>query len=463
MWLLGASCFFYMYFIPEYILILILLIVVDYLAAIKIEKCVGRSRKIYLIASIVATSLMLFLFKYYQFAIQVVNDFRSFLGVAPTDSAFSHVGLLLPIGLSFHTFQSLSYVIEVFRGNQKAERNFGIYALYVMFFPQLVAGPIERPQNLLHQFRERHVFDTVKASSGLRLILWGLFQKTVVADRLGEIVDHVYKDIGGVTEEAVVIATAFFAFQIYADFQGYSNIARGCARLMGFELMKNFDRPYCSQSVTEFWRRWHISLSTWFRDYIYFPLKGSRKGKGRGFINIMITFLISGLWHGANWTYLVWGGLNGLLVSIEKFVLRRDRWPHSNSGIRVLYTTATFVLVTITWTFFRANSLTTAFDAIAMMPQGVLNLVIRLGSMNLFEPQFLSSIGTTSIEFVIAVSTIIGMEFAQRFEKSSDMGDCLKGVSGKIRWLVYMCFTAIVLLSWIYFPVPSKPFIYFQF
>ena len=229
--------------------------------------------------------------------------------------ALAPLGLILPIGLSFHTFQSLSYVIEVYRGQQRAERHFGIYALYVMFFPQLVAGPIERPQNLLHQFYERHEVDYVSVRDGLRQMLWGLFKKVVVADRLAIYVNTIFGNIEHHTGPTIALATVFFAFQIYCDFSGYSDIAIGAARVLGFNLMTNFHKPYFSQSIGEFWRRWHISLSTWFKDYVYVPLGGNRVRAARAGCSISwLTFTVSGLWHGAAWTYIIWGALNGVYL-----------------------------------------------------------------------------------------------------------------------------------------------------
>ena len=322
--LLLASCIFYMAFIPIYILILFVTITIDYFAGIWIENSQGNNRKWFLVMSIISTCLVLFVFKYFNF----------FLGNVAAIAKFLHwnypieiLNIILPIGLSFHTFQSLSYVIEVYRNNQKAEHNFGIYSLYVMFYPQLVAGPIERPQNLLHQFYEKHSFDFERVVDGLKLMAWGLFKKVVVADRLALIVNGVYDNPTQFSGSSLILslATVFFAFQIYCDFSGYSDIARGCARVMGFKLMVNFDRPYFSKSIAEFWKRWHISLSTWFRDYLYISLGGNRVSTSRLYFNLFITFLISGLWHGANWTYVIWGALNGiyLIFAIVTAGLRR--------------------------------------------------------------------------------------------------------------------------------------------
>jgi D-alanyl-lipoteichoic acid acyltransferase DltB (MBOAT superfamily) len=268
-WLLAASCYFYMAFMPSYILILGFTIVIDYFAGLAIENAEGRRRKLFLAASLAANVGVLVVFKYFNF---LNANLKGLAEALRWNYPVESLAILLPIGLSFHTFQAMSYTIEVYRGAQPAERHFGIYALYVMFYPQLVAGPIERPQNLLHQFREVHRFDYERVASGLRLMAWGFFKKIVVADRLAVPVNLVYGEPEKHTGLALLVATYFFAYQIYCDFSGYTDIARGAARVMGFELMKNFDRPYAARSVAEFWTRWHISLSTWFKDYLFFPL-----------------------------------------------------------------------------------------------------------------------------------------------------------------------------------------------
>ncbi|OFZ56311.1 MAG: alginate O-acetyltransferase, partial [Bacteroidetes bacterium RIFCSPHIGHO2_02_FULL_44_7] len=289
--LLIASCIFYMAFIPAYILILLVTIVVDYIAGILIEKSQGKKRKLYLLISIVANIGFLAFFKYYNFASTNLTELAQFLH---WNYSVPVLSIILPIGLSFHTFQAMSYTIEVYRGKQVAERHFGIYALYVLFYPQLVAGPIERPQNLLHQFREEHSFDYRRVTDGLKLMLWGLFKKVVIADRAAVFVDTVFNSPGDFQGVSFIIAAALFSFQIYCDFSGYSDIAIGAAQVMGFKLMDNFNRPYFSKSIAEFWKRWHISLSTWFKDYLYIPLGGNRVGKPRWYFNLFFVFLLSG-------------------------------------------------------------------------------------------------------------------------------------------------------------------------
>ncbi|GAB3567950.1 MBOAT family protein [Spirosoma luteolum] len=401
--LLIASCYFYMVFKPAYFLILLLTIVIDYIAGIWIERTQGPARRWLLILSLVSNLGILAFFKYLGFFTENVawlfdqlhlpgladlvtnGSNRVFLkvlrlfGQTDVSSFKDNVISILPVGLSFHTFQAMSYTIEVYRGNQKAERHFGIYALYVMFYPQLVAGPIERPQNVLWQFHSYFQYDAEKVKSGLMQMAFGLFKKLVIADRLSMLVGYAYDDPGQYNGLTLLVATFFFTFQIYCDFSGYSDIAIGAARVMGFDLMENFRTPYIAQSVSEFWRRWHISLSTWFRDYLYIPLGGNRKGPVRQYINMLIVFLASGLWHGPNWTYVIWGGLNGLyqvLAVLRDKVLARLGFggvparqihspasePHAgrSPGMVVVNVLITFVLIMLTWVFFRARNLNDA-------------------------------------------------------------------------------------------------------
>lgn len=363
--LLGASCFFYMAFIPVYILVLFTTIIIDYFAGIWIEDTENPHKKRrYMLMSVVSVCTVLFFFKYFNF----FNE-----NIAAVAAAFhwnysiESLRMILPIGLSFHTFQSLSYVMEVYRGKQRAERHFGLYSLYVMYFPQLVAGPIERPQNLLHQFRERKVFDWVRLGDGLSLVLWGLFKKVVVADNLAVYVDAVYNSSSHHNGTSLLLATYFFAIQIYADFSGYSDIARGVSRIYGIELMKNFETPYFSSSIPEFWSRWHISLSTWFRDYVYIPLGGNRVSLPRNMFNLFVVFLLSGFWHGANWTFIIWGGLHGIYLIVYRIAGRATRrlFPSAQQHkpifvLQALKVILTFHLVLLAWVFFRADSLATA-------------------------------------------------------------------------------------------------------
>ncbi|WP_158826213.1 MBOAT family O-acyltransferase [Mucilaginibacter lacusdianchii] len=360
--LLLASCIFYCFFIPVYILILIVTIIIDYYAGIRIEQAQGKARKAWLLFSIISTCLVLFVFKYFNFVNSNINEVASFLDL---HYSLPLLHIILPIGLSFHTFQSLSYVIEVYWGNQKAEKDFGIYSLYVMFYPQLVAGPIERPQNLLHQFYEKHEFNYNDATAGLKKMAWGLFKKVVIADRLSIYVNAVYNNHDKHNGTSLLIATILFAFQIYCDFSGYSDLAIGAARTMGFKLMTNFNMPFQSRSITEFWRRWHISLSTWFNDYLFTPIIFAKRhwGKYAVMFAVLVTFSVSGLWHGANWTYIVWGLLNGLGIVYE-LLTKKFRKKLSKNTPKFIYDPLsiilTFLFACFTWVFFRAPDLHTS-------------------------------------------------------------------------------------------------------
>ena len=354
-----ASCFFYMFFKPVYILILAFTIVVDYYAGILIENAVKPQQKhLYLVCSLVANIGVLAVFKYYNFFNDNITGLCQLLGY---HNQIPYLKILLPIGLSFHTFQAMSYTIEVYRGNQKAERHFGIYALYVMFYPQLVAGPIERPQNLLHQFHEKHRFSSENLMIGLRLMLWGFFKKIVIADRLAIYVSHVYKSPEEYNTFSLVMATFLFAYQVYFDFSGYSDIALGAAQVMGFNLMTNFNHPFQSKNITEFWRRWHISLSTWFNDYLFTPIIMAKRdwGKLAVVFGLFVTFFLSGIWHGAGWNFVVFGVLHGLAM-IYEFLTKKFRSKLSkkipvyiyNPGSQLL----TFIFLLFAWIFFRAQS-----------------------------------------------------------------------------------------------------------
>lgn len=367
--LLAASCFFYMVFIPLYILILIFTIIIDYFAGIYLEKIKDPSkRKKFLILSLVVNIGILAVFKYYNFFIDNFNEVIHWMGFK---SQMYYLEIILPIGLSFHTFQAMSYTIEVYRGNQKAEKHFGIYALYVMFYPQLVAGPIERPQNILHQFREKQPLLYENVSAGLKQMLWGLAKKVIIADRLSVVVDAVYQDPSQHNSLSLIIATWLFAFQIYCDFSGYSDIALGAARVMGFRLMENFRTPYVATSVKKFWERWHISLSTWFRDYLYIPLGGNRVSRQRWYFNLFIVFAISGFWHGAKWTFITWGALHGLYLVIGALVKPEQRnFIPKGRWVKLLALFFTFNLVCLGWIFFRADSMNDALQVL----QGIAEL-----------------------------------------------------------------------------------------
>ncbi len=448
MWLLAASCYFYMAFIPVYILILAFTIVIDYFAGIFIERSAGKRRKSLLVISIIANIGILCFFKYFNF----FNDnVSALLGIVEFQNPVSNLSILLPIGLSFHTFQAMSYTIEVYRGNQKAEKHFGIYALYVMFYPQLVAGPIERPQNLLKQFRQKHDFDSNRVFSGLKQILWGLFKKIVVADRLGVFVDNAYNYHDQQSGVALALATVFFSFQIYCDFSGYTDIAIGSARVMGFDLMKNFNRPNFSMNTAEFWKRWHISLSTWFKDYLYFPLGGNRVAIPRRYVNLMIVFLISGFWHGANWTFVIWGGINGLFLVFGLLFKKQSTAFWKWTGLQrfpviyaAIHISITFLLISFSRIFFRSQSVEQAFA-----------IIKRVFS---FSGSLLNESITTLAYCFFAIAFLIAVEMRQEFKIPLPSLGVRKNY-----WLRNAYYALLVILILLVGVYDGGQFIYFQF
>jgi alginate O-acetyltransferase complex protein AlgI len=367
--LLGASYAFFLSWVPQYVALLLVTTVTAYLCALKMEgEERPRARRLYLWASIGVNLGILGVFKYFNF---FSDNLRGALGLIGAQSPVPNLQLLAPLGISFYTFMALGYILDVYHRRIKAERDLGVFALFISFFPQLAAGPIERAKNVLGQFKAVQPFDYERVTTGLLRISWGFFKKLVVADRLGLLVNTVYGDPTAYTGNALIFATYAFALQIYLDFSAYSDIAIGVARILGIDLMENFKQPYFSKSVSEFWRTWHISLSTWFRDYVFFPLRRSML-QGRGalaagalsalMIPPLATMLLSGLWHGASWTFVVWGGLHGLLIAADtlwnQYAARRlpvVRLPgFVRSGAQMLFT---FHLITFTWVFFRAGSL----------------------------------------------------------------------------------------------------------
>jgi alginate O-acetyltransferase complex protein AlgI len=458
--LLVASCYFYMVAIPLYILILLLLIVIDYTAGRMIAGGSGVWRKAWLIASIVASCSVLGVFKYWNFFAANVENLLDAVGIVYDAPPFSWV---LPIGLSFHTFQSLSYVIEVYYGRQTPVTHFGRYALYVMFFPQLVAGPIERPGHLLPQFLRDTPFEAARAASGMRMILWGLFKKVVVADRLALIVNTVYESPGAYPGPALLVGTLAFGYQVYCDFSGYSDIAIGSARLLGFELMENFRRPYHARDIQGFWSRWHMSLTQWFRDYVYIPLGGSRVPVARRIFNALAVFLLSGIWHGANWTFLVWGLLHGLyyvafiLSAPTRAVIRNAsglaRFPRLDHAAAWLLT---FLAVNFAWIFFRADSISDAFYIIHHLFSGwdVLLSAARIREVILWP------LSLDRYELGILAGSLLVLEIGDTCAEREGLWSPLLRRPVAIRWLVY----AALALAVMNFGIAEEiPFVYFQF
>ncbi len=360
--LLAGSYYFYMSWNYKYVVLILFTTIVSYAAALLLEKTTKKLLKnTIVIFALVLCLGVLFVFKYYNFAVGSLAHVISF---EP-----HYINFLLPVGISFYTFQTLSYVIDVYRGDISAEKHFGIYATFVSFFPQLVAGPIERSTNLLPQIKGKHDFNSENAYYGVRLILWGLFKKMLVADNLAVFVDLVYGDIYNYTGGAIFIATLFFTIQIYCDFSGYSDIARGSAKLFGIELMENFKSPYFATSVKDFWSRWHISLSSWFRDYLYIPLGGNRVTKIRNCVNIIITFLVSGLWHGASWNFVVWGGIHGMAQVCENILGIKK--TDGNGLFVFVRRIVVFAFVLFTWIFFRVENIHQGFYAAISMLKGI--------------------------------------------------------------------------------------------
>ena len=456
--LLAASCYFYMFFIPIYVLILLFTIVIDYYAGIWIEKQQTKHRKkIFLICSLVANIGVLAFFKYYNFLNENITEL---LRLSGHNNPIPYLDIILPIGLSFHTFQAMSYTIEVYRGNQAAEKNFFTYALYVMFYPQLVAGPIERPQNILPQLHEKKPFDVEKLLSGIQLIVWGLLKKAVIADRFAAMADPVFNQPQGHSGWEMLLATYFFTIQIYCDFSGYSDIAIGSARVLGIDLMKNFNTPYFSVSIAEFWKRWHISLSTWFRDYLYIPLGGNRTSKIKVLRNILLVFLISGLWHGASWCFVIWGALHAVYLIIETVTVKQReklwKWIRINKNSLLYKSIAIFItfnLVAFAWIFFRAQQIPVA-----------LYMVKTIGHT------LLSSLSGGIISFM----TIL---YTQAFNHIQELGWVLFAVSAlallsearfsfsqvSIAWKRKLYFIVVLMIIILMGKSEQQQFIYFQF
>jgi D-alanyl-lipoteichoic acid acyltransferase DltB (MBOAT superfamily) len=450
--LLIGSCYFYMCWRPEYIFLMMVPSVIDYYVARRISQTPEQAkRKKYLMVSLVTNLGLLFAFKYFNF---FNESCRALFAQLNLSYAVPAANLLLPVGISFYTFQTLSYTIDVYRGAIQPERHLGKFSLYVTFFPQLVAGPIERSGNLLPQLQSlRYKFDAERVTDGLRLMLWGFFKKVVIADRLAATVNQVYNNPAEYYGLQVALATVFFAFQIFCDFSGYSDIAIGAAKILGVNLMKNFDKPYSAKSISEFWRRWHISLSTWFKDYVYIPLGGNRVIKWRWYYNLFITFLISGLWHGANWTFVIWGALHGFYL-IFAIVSR----PYKDALIKFVglnrvpaifklgQVATTFALVCLGWLFFRANNLS---DALILLK----NMFSFAPLNNVFDL-------ITPGALLINLALITILELAHYLEADKEFIRSLSSRPALVRWPAYVAVTLAILYLG---ASASQQFIYFQF
>lgn len=449
--LLFSSYYFYMSWNIRFVVLILFTTVVSYAAALMIEKTDNvKRKKAVLSTALVLCLCLLFFFKYLDFFWDSLSAVLSVFAIKLNPLT---IKLILPVGISFYTFQTIGYVIDVYRGTVSAEKNFGIYATFVSFFPQLVAGPIERTGNLLPQIREKHVFSYEQATYGLKLMALGFFKKMVIADNLAVCVDSVYNNLYSRTGFALVLAAAFFSIQIYCDFSGYSDIARGTAKLMGIELTENFRSPYFSTTIKELWGKWHISLSTWFRDYIYIPLGGNRVTRFRYWLNLLVTFLISGLWHGASWMYVIWGGIHGMLQIAESiFRIRSERKIGTFSWfLRVILV---FIVTTCAFVFFRATSLGDAMYVFRHMIEGFSSPIAY------FE------LGIRSVGFktrLVATKTVLAVVLLSVFDFFSLKTDVIKKVSAlpvAIRWMVYY-----IMLIFIFACARTSgtQFIYFQF
>lgn len=461
-WLLVASYYFYMNWDARYVLLLLFSTVVTYLSGIELERAQSdRRRKTVVAISFVLNIGVLFFFKYFNFAIDSMNYVLAHIGLSVPRPDWN---LLLPVGISFYTFQALSYTMDVYRNDIDAERNFFRYALFVSFFPQLVAGPIERSKNLLRQVNQSHRFDYDKMREGLLIMLWGYFLKLVVADRAAILVDTVYGDYAQYGGAYLIVATVLFAVQIYCDFAGYSTIAIGAAKILGFQLMENFDCPYFSLSISEFWRRWHISLSSWFRDYLYIPLGGNRKGALIKYQNLIIVFLVSGLWHGAAATYVVWGLIHGLYQVIggitkpvrDKLNELLELKPES-IGHKLVSGLVTFGFVDFAWIFFRAESIG---DAVSMIKS-----MISIGDISAFLNGSLYDLGLSSKSIKILLFGIVMIIFADYMKyRGIKIREVILAQELWCRWLCYFAAFGFILIFGVWGgSYDASSFIYFQF
>ena len=465
LWLLAASYYFYMCWNAKYALLLLASTAITYVSGLLLHRTQSIGlRRLWVALSVGSNLSILFFFKYFDFAMDALQKAASLVHMQIHVPQFD---VLLPVGISFYIFQALSYTMDIYRRELPPERNFFRYALFVSFFPQLVAGPIERSTNLLPQMSERHFFDADRVRDGLQLMLWGFFEKIVIADRAAILVNEVYNHYQEVPRYGFVqisLAALLFSVQIYCDFGGYSHIAIGAAQVMGFRLMDNFRQPYLATSIRDFWHRWHISLSTWFRDYLYIPLGGSRCSRLRKYLNLMITFLVSGLWHGASWNFVLWGGLHGAFQVVGE-VLRPAREavkkalhirPDSKL-LRAVQVAWTFTLVNFAWMFFRANS---TMDLIQMLHR----MLTHRDWYMLWNGRLLE-LGLDGVELAVLAAAILVL-FAVDFlhERGMHLRQCINGLALPAAWAVSIAGIVLVLLFGVYgVGYEAGAFIYFQF
>lgn len=462
-WLLVSSYYFYMCWNPAYALLMGLSTLITYASGLLITAArTKRAKQAWVAASFGSNLAILFFFKYFNFAARIAASALGVLGVAVAAPQFD---VLLPVGISFYTFQALSYTADVYRGDVACEKNVLRYALFVSFFPQLVAGPIERSGRLLSQLRLRARFDFARAKSGVMLMLWGYFEKVVVADRVAIAVNRAFDDYAMLPGASVAVGVALFAVQIYCDFAGYSDIAIGAARVYGVELMQNFRRPYFARSIAEFWRRWHISLSTWFRDYLYIPLGGSRRGALRKYVNVMIVFLASGLWHGASGTFVVWGGLHGMMqvaggvTSGARARLRAALGIRENSRLYAMWQRlCVFALVCLTYVFFRAEGLGEAAGVLRALanPWRVEGISDGLSALGL---------GLTNAEWIVVLASVLALWLVDLLhERDVCIGAAVERWPRCWRWCAYVAAVLVLAVFGVYGPqFDASRFLYFQF
>ena len=463
-WLLASSYYFYMCWNPRYALLMAASTLITYASGILITAARSkRAKQAWVAASFGSNLAILFFFKYFNFAARVVSAAFGVLGIA---AAPPHFDVLLPVGISFYTFQALSYTADVYRGDTPCEKNVLRYALFVSFFPQLVAGPIERSSHLLEQLRRRTAFDFARAKSGVMLMLWGYFEKVVVADRVAVAVNRAFEDYAMLSGASVAVGVVLFAVQIYCDFAGYSDIAIGAARVYGIDLMLNFRRPYFAQSVQEFWRRWHISLSTWFRDYLYIPLGGSRCGTLRRYLNVMIVFLASGLWHGASGTFVVWGFLHGAMqvaggvTANARARARRALGIREDSAFTRCYRRVfVFALVCLTYVFFRAPGIGAAAGVLRALTNPWRLSELAQGGLPALD------LGLTAAEWTVLLASAAALWLVDALhERGVCIGAAVERWPRCWRWFAYIAAVLVLVVFGVYGPqFDASRFLYFQF
>ncbi|MCI9681626.1 MAG: MBOAT family protein [Lachnospiraceae bacterium] len=454
--LLISSYYFYMSWNIKYVTLILTTTLVSYCAALLMERTESRRKKKLCLTSALLISFgILFFFKYFNFLSKSVTDVLQSFAI-PVGQAT--LNLMLPVGISFYTFQTLSYVIDVYRGEVKACRHFGKYATFISFFPQLVAGPIERTRNLLPQIEGEHTFHTEKGIRGAKMIAWGFFKKIAIADTVAIYVDTVYNAAESFTGFPLLLATVLFTFQIYCDFSGYSDIAVGTAGLLDIDLMINFKSPYFSASIREFWSRWHISLSTWFRDYVYIPLGGNRRGPWRTRWNLLVTFLVSGLWHGADWTYVLWGGIHGLGQILEREWNRMFRIdPNKKTWLKM---GCTFLFVSVTWIFFRANTISDAGYILTHLFDGITDPKAYLtDGYHAFQHAGMVQVPGLST-LIISFLCILILLLHDRLNQTKDVWARIGGLKKPLRYALYFLLLFIILYSR---QLGEYEFVYFQF